>query len=402
MTTQPDLLRSLSLAEISLYGIGTILGAGIYVLLGNVIDVSGLMTPWAFLLAAVIVCFSAYSYAQMSRHFPRSAGEAVYVQEGLHSRALAAAAGYAIALGGIVSAATLSRGVSGYFNVIASWPAALPIILLVCLLTGAAAWGVKQSVGLAILTTGLEMAGLLLAAVVSGDELLEANIHWRELIPLPTPEYFPGIVGGAFLAFYAFIGFEDMVNMAEEVENPQRNLPLGIAIAVISTTLLYLITATVALHTLPIEDMAGSDAPLALIIERNSKIPPDIMAVIGVVAIINGALIQIIMVSRVLYGMAQQQLAPALLGRVNATSRTPLQASLLTGGLVLIFALWLPVTTLANATSSLILIVFTLVNLSLLFLNYNQGRKGPIQLGLPAIGALLCCGFLILQFWSTQ
>lgn len=400
MNTPLPLLRNLSLVEISFYGIGTILGAGIYVLLGAVVAESGQMTPWAFLLAALVVGFSAYSYAQMARRFPRSAGEAVYIQEGLKCRPLATLAGYAISLGGIVSAATMARGFHGYFSVLSSIPNWLTASLLVCALTAIAAWGVKQSVTLAIFTTLLEIAGLLLAIAVSGDEIGRLRIDWSGLLPPLTLPTFSAIASGAFLAFFAFIGFEDMVNMAEEVEQPERNLPWGIAIAVTVTTLLYGLIAIVALETLPMPALATSEAPLALLIEHNSSLPVSYMALISMVAIVNGALIQIVMVSRVLFGMARRQLAPGFLGRVHHRTRTPLPATLLAGTLVLGFALWLPVTTLAATTSTLILLVFTLVNLALLFLNYRERKWGAMQIGMPAIGALLCSGFLVIRLWS--
>lgn len=400
MTTQPNLLRNLSLVEISFYGIGTILGAGIYVLLGAVIAKSGAMTPWAFMLAAVVVCFSAYSYAQMARRFPRSAGEAVYIQEGLRCKQLATLAGFAISLGGIVSAATMARGFNSYFSVLINTPEGLTISLLVATLVGIAAWGVKQSVTLAILTTLLEIAGLFLVIIVSSDELSRGGIDWTVMVPPLTLPAFSAIASGAFLAFFAFIGFEDMVKMSEEVKKPERNLPLGIAIALITSTLLYGAVAIVAVLTLPIPELANSDAPLALIIERNSTIPPEIMAAISIIAIINGALIQIIMVSRVMYGMAGKKLAPQILGAVHPRTRTPLIATLLTGIIVVCFALWFPISTLAKITSSLILVVFALVNLSLLVLNYREKTKGIIGKLVPAIGACLCISFLAFQIWN--
>lgn len=400
MTTQPNLLRNLSLVEISFYGIGTILGAGIYVLLGAVIAKSGPMTPWAFMLAAVVVCFSAYSYAQMARRFPRSAGEAVYIQEGLRCKQLATLAGFGISLGGIVSAATMARGFNSYFSVLINTPEGLTISLLVATLVGIAAWGVKQSVTLAILTTLLEIAGLFLVIIVSSDELSRGGIDWTVMVPPLTLPAFSANASGAFLAFFAFIGFEDMVNMAEEVKHPERNLPWGITIAVATTTLLYAAIAIIALSTIPMSEIAGSEAPLALLIEHNSTLPVSYMALISLVAIINGALIQIVMVSRVLYGMAQRNLAPAFLGKVNPRTRTPVVATLFAGFLVLSFALWLPVTTLAATTSALILLVFTLVNFALLFLNYREGKRRPLQLAMPFMGTLLCSGFLIIQLWS--
>tara|TARA_R110001592_G_scaffold309760_1_gene584202 strand:+ start:40854 stop:42077 length:1224 start_codon:yes stop_codon:yes gene_type:complete len=398
-TDQPQLLRSLTLVEICFYGIGTILGAGIYVLLGEVVNESGMATPSAFLLSALVVSFSAYSYAQMSRHFPCSAGEAVYIMEGLNSRHLSALAGYAISLGGIVSAATIARGFTGYFAFFSELPPWAIIILLITTLTILAAWGVKQSVTIAVITTLLEIAGLLLVLFVGGDELHGRDIPWREFLPTPDQTLAP-VISGAFLAFFAFIGFEDMVNMAEEVKNPRRNLPLGIAIALITSTLLYVAVSIVAILTLPLSELANSNAPLALIIEKNSAVPVELMAAISVVAIINGALIQIIMVSRVLYGMAEKNLAPLSLKSIHPKTHTPLKATVLTGFIVVSFALWLPISTLAKTTSSLILIVFTLVNLSLFVLNYREKKAGISGLFIPAIGACLCASFLAFQLWN--
>ncbi len=399
MEQKNQLLRSLSLVEISFYGIGTILGAGIYVLLGKVVNESGMATPSAFFISALIVSFSAYSYTQMSRRFPSSAGEAIYIMEGLNSRHLSALAGYTISLGGIVSAATIARGFTGYFAFFSALPSWAIIILLVTTLTALAAWGVKQSVTIVVATTLLEIAGLLLVLVVGSDEISGRDIPWRQFLP-SIDHSLVAVLSGAFLAFFAFIGFEDMINMAEEVKNPKRNLPLGIAIALIVSTLLYGAVAIVAILTLPLSELANSDAPLALIVERNSAIPVEFMAAISLIAIINGALIQIIMVSRILYGMAGKKLAPQILRSVHPRTRTPLKATVLTGIIVVSFALWLPITTLAKTTSSLILIVFSLVNLSLLVLNYREKNTGAMGKLIPAIGAFLCVSFLAFQVWS--
>tara|TARA_R110002124_G_scaffold7153_3_gene42037 strand:+ start:4660 stop:5301 length:642 start_codon:yes stop_codon:yes gene_type:complete len=213
MDQPTPLLRSLSLLEISFYGIGTIVGAGIYVLLGKVVSDSGMMALWAFLLAAVVVCFSAASYTELSRRFPYCAGEPVSIVESLRSKHLGALLGYALVLGAIISIATITRGFTGYMGVFSHLP------------------------------------------------------DWSMM--------------------------------------------------------------TILIITL-----------------------------------------------------------------------TAIPATLLASSLVFAFALWLPVTTLARATSCLILLVFTLVNLSLLSLHYRERQRGPLQLGLPAIGALLCIGFLVIQIWS--
>ncbi len=397
MASRHQLLRSLSLAEITFFGIGTILGAGIYVLLGKVAGASGMGTPAAFLLSGIIVSFSAYSYSRLVRRFPYSAGEAVYIQEGFHSKLLSTLAGYAIVFGGTVSAATLASGFTGYFDLFAAVSKGLSIVVLIIALTALACWGVKQSVAVAVTTTLLETIGLLIVLVAGGDNLAELDTRWQELIPSFNRTQIIAVTSGAFLAFYAFIGFEDMVNMAEEVKNVERSLPLGIAIALVVTVLLYASVALVAILSLPVDELAQSDAPLVLLIERTSSIPPQIIAVIGMIAVVNGALVQIIMASRVLYGMACRRLAPALLGSVSPLTRTPLNATLLTGVLVIGFALWLPITALAKVTSTLILFVFTLVNLSLLAINIREKNRGLPGLLMPVVGALLCIVFVAFQ-----
>ena len=154
------LLRTLSLAQITFYGIGTILGAGIYVLVGEVANIAGSHMPLAFILAALVVSFSAYSYGHLSRLYPVSAGEPVYIQQAFALKSLSTAVGYAIVFAGIVSAATIARGFSGYFAVFLALPDSLTISVLIILLTGIAAWGVKLSVTVAIATTLLELLGL--------------------------------------------------------------------------------------------------------------------------------------------------------------------------------------------------------------------------------------------------
>jgi amino acid transporter len=220
MSDQPSLKRSLGLTQIVLYGAGTILGAGIYVLVGEVIGVSGNFAPMAFLLAALIVAFSAYSFGVLSAAFPVSAGPAAYTEEAFRSRGLATTVGYAIIASGVISAATITRGFVGYLDIFTTLPNWISICLFVTIMAAIALRGVNTSVGLAVAITLLEISGLVLVVISAWDKLPEA---WHNLPRyfLPTQKVeFEGIAIGAFLAFYACIGFEDMVNMAEEVKNP--------------------------------------------------------------------------------------------------------------------------------------------------------------------------------------
>jgi basic amino acid/polyamine antiporter, APA family len=390
--------RTLTLSQITLYGLGTILGAGIYVLLGEVALVSGNFTPVAFIVAAIVVSFSAYSYRHLARRFPYSAGEPVYIQEAFGSIKLSRLVGLTIVFAGIVSAATITRGFVGYFALVLSLPDVVIITLLIVCLTALASWGVRQSVAVAVATTVVELAGIALVIWASFDSL-PSLLQQPQLYLLPdSTAAWSGIAAGAFIAFYAFIGFEDMVNMAEEVVDPEKNLFRGIILALVITTVLYLVVALCAVSAVPMTELAGATAPLALIIERNTIFPVHFMAAISMVAIINGALLQVIMCARVLYGMAKQRMIPAILARVHHRTQTPVITTILVGSSVFVFAVLLPIATLAKTTSTLILAVFTLVNASLFRLNWRADKSTLTQLCLPGAGIFVSVTFLILQF----
>ncbi len=400
MSVQIKLKRSLSLPLITFYGLGTIIGAGIYVLVGKVAHSSGMYAPLAFLFAAVIAAFSAFSYAELSARYPRSAGEAVYIEEAFHRRWLSAFIGWSVVLIGTVSGATLANGFVGYFKLFVLMPDWLVITLLVIGLGLLAAWGISESVWTATIITLLEIFGLLMVVFVARGSLAELPQRWTELAPPLTVDPWFGIVFGAFLAFYAFIGFEDMVNVAEEVKNPQRNLPLAIILALCVSTCLYILVALTAVLGLPLEILSKSDAPLASVIEHQGTHSPVSIGLISLIAVLNGALVQIIMASRVIYGMGQQNIAPRILSFVNPRTQTPVRATLLVTLSMLALALWLPLVTLAQVTSFITLVVFALVNLALWRVKVRVPRAEGVvcyPLWVPVTGFVLCVGFIILQ-----
>ena len=260
---QPALRRSLSLPLTTFYGLGNILGAGIYVLIGQVVAHAGGFAPLSFLLASLLASLTAFSYAELSARFPLSAGEAVYVQEGLGIQALSALVGLLIILAGVVSAATIMRGFTGYLQVFLPVPAAPAIVVLVLLLGMIAAWGIAESVRVAALITVVEIGGLLLVLYVAAPAMLAVEPAWPDFKPMLTGDMWSGVFLGSFLAFYAFIGFEDIVNVAEEVRQPERNLPRAILLALMAATMLYFLVALAAVTSAPWEQLAASDAPLA-------------------------------------------------------------------------------------------------------------------------------------------
>jgi amino acid transporter len=400
MNQPAHLKRGLSLWLLVFYGLGNILGAGIYVLVGKVAGIAGLYAPAAFFVAALVAALTALSYAELAARYPLSAGEAVYVQKGLRLPALSVLVGLLIVLMGAVSAATMARGFVGYLDVLIALPHNLSITLLILILATIAAWGIVESVLVAALVTVVEILGLLVVVVAASPNLLTLPERLPELIPSMDPVIWQGILFGAFLAFYAFIGFEDMVNVVEEVKNPKRNMPLAILIALLTTTLLYALVSLAAVLTVAPEQLSASDAPLATVYQQATGQTPFVLSIISIFAVVNGALIQIIMGSRILYGMSRQGWLPALLGSVWQRTHTPMAATVVTAGVILALALWLPLVTLAKSTSFLVLLVFSLVNLSLLRIKRRNPRPEGILVlpaWIPAGGVLASLGLLLFQ-----
>ena len=394
MAVEPTLKRSLTLPMITLYGLGTTVGAGIYVLVGKVAGMAGLYAPIAFFIASLMAAFTAFSFAELAGRLPSSAGEAVYVHAGTGLRSLATLVGLLVITAGTVSSGAIVHGFVGYFHEFIAAPDWLIIVAVVLVLGAIAGWGITESVLVACLITRVEIGGLL--AIIGGgfDRFPEVVARLPEFLPPIEAHAWLGILFGAVLAFYAFIGFEDMVNVAEEVKNVRRNLPLAILITLGITTLLYILVSVLAIMALPVAELAASDAPLARLFEATTGASSAPISFIAIVAVLNGALIQIIMAARVLYGLSARGWLPARLGRVHGFTRTPLFAT------VLVTALWLPLTTLAETTSVVTLTIFALVNFSLLRIK----RKGPapasirtVPAWVPLLGFLVSAGFVLFR-----
>lgn len=362
---KPALKRSLSMPMITLYGLGTTIGAGIYVLIGEVAGSAGMYAPLSFLLAACLASLTVFSFAEFASRLPKSAGEAVFVHAAFPVKLLALFIGLCVMFAGLISSAAISLGFVGYLHEFAAVPDTLAIILLICALGGVAAWGITESVTIAVVATIIEIGGLGVAIWSGYESLGDLPARLPELLPPFEVSAWSGILAGSVLAFYAFIGFEDMVNVAEEVQEVRRNLPRAIILTLVITTVFYVVLALVAVLSLPLEELAASKAPLATLIERKAPGLSKTISLIAIVAILNGALIQTIMAARVLYGLSNQGWLPAALGKVHHITRTPLLATAIVVVFILIFALWLPLVQLAEITSFLMLFVFAIVNLAL-------------------------------------
>ena len=396
----PQLKRTLSLPMVTFFGLGNILGAGIYVLIGKVAGHAGMHTPFAFLLASTLAIFTAFSFSELASRYPLSAGEAVYIQKGFGLRHLSLLTGLIIILSGIVSAATITQGFVGYTQIFIDIPRNILIISLLSVLGIIAAWGISESVKAVAYITILEIIGLLVIIGAAGGNLAFIPERLPELIPSASTTVFNGIFAGSFIAFYAFIGFEDMVNVAEETVNPEKNMPYAILLCMLIATFLYFIVALISVLSVSPETLSLSEAPLATIYEQTTGNKPFIIALISIIAVVNGALIQIVMASRVCYGLSQQGWIPKVFGEVNKKTQTPLVATTIITLTILIMAISFSIETLARVTSFLLLIIFSLVNLSLIRIKLKSPLIDNIFLvpmWIPTTGFLACLFFLFNQ-----
>ena len=406
--TPTALRRSIRLVPLALYGVGVTVGAGIYVLIGAVADVAGAAAPLSFLFAALLIAPTALSFGELSSRMPFAAGEAAYVLAGFQRPYLSLIVGLMVVAGGIVSSATVTNGAAGYIGAVLPLPPYLIKIAFVGLLMLVAMWGVVQTVFVAILFTLVEVGGLLL---IMGAGLLspgEGATLEEMFLPFLAADGLPffglaGVAAGVMLAFFAFIGFEDMVNMAEETEQPERTMPLAIILTLIITSVLYIATATVALYTVPPADLAASKAPLALVFERATGHDAAFFASVAVIATVNTVLVQMVMAARVIYGLAGKGAVPALLGLVHPRTRTPLVATALVAATMVVLAIFFPLEGLARTTSYIVLAIFALVNGSLIALRLRGAPPTEFQVPLfvPALGAALSVIVILTELWRA-
>jgi amino acid transporter len=405
MSQQTSLKRALSFPLLTVYGLGTMVGGGFYALLGEVAGLAGLHAPVSFIAAAFVALFSALSFGELAARFPYSAGESRYVLEAFGRRWLSVTVGWLVIATGVVSAATLANAFSGFLQDLVIVPRAPTIALLVVGLGAVAIWGISESVVLVVAITCIEVGGLLYVLVVAGGSLAELPRQLPDMLPPLSPAPWSGIMLGGFLAFYAFIGFEDMVNLAEEVKRPRRTLPRAILTALGLTTLLYVCVATVAVLAVAPAELAQSNTPLARVLGLEAGRSMVAIVVISMLAGVNGALVQLVMASRVAYGMAAKGMGPTFLSRIHPHTRTPVYATSIIIVVTLLLALWFPLVTLARTTSAIILAIFAIVNLALLVLKRQGVPTDPDvpshPMWVPAVGVVLSVGFLLYQGVAT-
>jgi APA family basic amino acid/polyamine antiporter len=373
MTKDDDrsgLRRSLGLALLVFYGLGIIIGAGVYVAVGDVVKAAGPLAASSFVLAGVIATLTALSYAELGARFPEAAGAAAYVKEAFLSDRFSTLTGVVVAIVVLISAATIARGTAGYAQTFVALPEWLIAGALVIAFTGVACLGVRDSTRMAAVMTIVELAGLGVVIAVGSSSLPNLVNATTNLVPVDANDW-TRVLAGAFVAFFAFTGFENLANMAEEAKNVARTIPLAILISLGISTTIYVAVALVVLAVVPLEEIVTSAAPLLLVITGEREGISRAFSAVALVAVSNGVLIQILVLARLLYGMARRSLLPEWLSRVSGV-QVPLRATMVAGTLILISTLALPFHTLLRVSTTLTILLFVLVNLALCRLHYLQ------------------------------
>ncbi len=386
------LRRVLTFWPLVLYGMGVIVGAGIYVALAAVMARAGPAAPIAFLLAGLSAGLTGLCYADLAGRFPQAAGAAAYVRLGFNSDFLGLLVGAATTFAVATAAAAIAHGAVQFLVNLVPVSPLLLTGALVAAFTCVAAAGVRSSVGIAAAAGVIEIAGLL--AAIAAGLMTAPEYHRPDIVPTSFTEW-RAALAGAFIAFFAFIGFETLANMAEETKNPRSTVPLSILVAVAASIILYVGVALAAV----LAGQGGANPLLALFEGSTARV----FAVLAFVAVANGVLVEIMMLSRLFYGMANTGQLPAWLAAVNPRTRTPAVATLTAGVIVLAAAVLLPFESLLVLTNAVALGIFLLVDLALVLIH----RREPTPVGsfvaprwVPPAAALVSAALLAAEILS--
>ena len=429
----PQLLRTMGLFSLVVYGVGDMVGAGIYGTIGKAAGAMGNAVWLAFLVSMLAALLTGLSYACLASRYPRAAGAAYVTHRAFHWSFLSYLIGLSIAASGLTSMGAQANVFADNLLALVGGPRLLLMLGFLLVMTGINLWGIRESMWTNLVCTTVEVGGLLFIVAVGarfwgGVNYFEVPaILNREGPPVQQGLTIPLLMTGAVLTFYAFIGFEDMLNVAEEVKEPRRTMPLGIVLAQFIAALLYMAVAVTAVSVVDYKELLAAQSPMNSIAARAAPwLPTQTFIYITMFAVANTMLINYVMGSRLLYGMARQGLLPEALGRVHRKRKTPHIAILvllvivtalaltndairvlqeLTRGVVRDFLVNLervgPIASLASATSLLLLFSFMIVNGSLIALKLRRGEpKGAFEVPVvvPALGILVNGALIVTRF----
>ncbi|MFJ4176131.1 APC family permease [Microbacterium sp. NPDC089696] len=355
--------------------LGDVLGAGIYALMGVLSEEVGGMLWAPLLLALLLALLTAGSYAELVTKYPRAGGASVFAERAFRSPVVSFLVGFSMLAAGVTSAAGLALAFAGdYFATFIDLPAAPVAIVFLAIVAALNARGIRESMGANLVMTAIELSGLVIVIVVAAMFFTGGGGDASRLTQAPegTPVAL-AVLGGAVIAYYSFVGFETSANMIEEVKEPSRTYPRALFGALFTAGAVYVLVGIASSVTLPASELQESSGPLLAVVEANGvSIPSWLFSLIALIAVANGALLTMIMVSRLTYGIAEQRLLPAALGRVLPNRRTPWVAILTTTLVAMGLTLVGDLATLAETVVLLLLVVFLSVNVSVLVLRRER------------------------------
>ena len=402
----PPLKRGITQWLLLFFIVGDIIGAGIYALVGQVGSAVGGAIWTAFLLALILALFTAASYAELVTKYPRAGGTATYAHNAFKMPFVSFVVAFAVAASSLFSAATLTRAFGGdYLQQFISAPTSLVALVAIVVVGLINFWGISESVKINVIFTLIEVFGLLLIVLIGIVTLSTGSGE-----PARALEFNEGtsvsiaILSGAALAFYALIGFEDSVNVAEETQNPSRVYPRVLFGGLLTAGVIYLLVTFTASMVVDTETLASSSGPLLEVVRAGPlAIPTQLFAAIALFAVANGALINMIMASRVIYGMADQEVMPSVFARVHRGRRTPWVSIVFTTLIVMVLISTGDIGDLARATVLLLLLVFIVVNVCVFVLRRDRVEHEHFRTPsiFPILGILVSLGLLTQQQGNT-
>ncbi|MEU3823164.1 APC family permease [Streptomyces sp. NPDC030392] len=396
MATSQDapLRRALTTRLLYFFILGDVLGAGVYVLIGQIAADAGGAVWVPLTVALALALLTAASYAELATKYPRAGGAAHYATLAYGPFA-GFLAGFCMLAAGVVSVAALARGFAGdYLSVFVTLPVGPVAVLFLVALALLNARGIRESTRANVAATLVEVAGLAVVVVLGAWILLRGDGDPARLTRLGTAEHgaAAAVLSGAVLAYYSFVGFETSVNVAEETRDPRRSYPRALFGALLTAGAVYVLVGLAASAAVPTGTLASSSGPLLEVVRAAGGVPERLFGAIALVAVANGALLTGIMSSRLAYGMARDGLLPRFLTAVLPERRTPWAAIGTTTGLAVLLALTGGVAALASTLVLLLLVVFLMVNTAVLVLRRDPGEPGHFRAPtvLPVLGAASC------------
>src|SRR3954453_6297512 len=351
---ESQLSASITKKTLLLFIVGDILGGGIYARTGEVAGEIGGAIWTGFALAAVIAAFTAASYAELVSKFPQAAGAALYVHKAFKAPLLTFIVAFAVMCSGVSSAAALATAFGGdYLSEFVELPTVLVALAVIAVVTAINFRGIKESANFNLACTLIELGGLFLVVLIGAAFLFDGGGDPARALEFKDDAN-PALlmIAGASIAFYALIGFEDAVNVAEETKDATRSFPRTLFMGLGVAGGVYLLVTVIAGMAVPAETLAKSDGPLLEVVTQGPlSVDSKVFSAIALFAIVNGCLLNLVMASRLMYGMANEHVVPGVLGKVHAARRTAWVAILFTASIAAVLAVLGDLTTLADRSS---------------------------------------------------